>query len=360
MRPMVLLVDVVGSDGSTWKSLLENQNYEVIAAEDGPSALRQCLLLQPDLVLLRESLPELDSFELCRLFKESPFNELIPIVLIRDSCDPADISRGREAGAAEVWRTCSSLEEGLCRMQELLRLNNYINEQAKSVVLSLAASMEAKNSLSEGHSERMVEYAVQLAESVGLEEQELQEMEMACRLHDIGKVAIPDNILLKPGPLNVEEMEVVRRHPAAGEKICAPLKSLRGILPVIRHHHERMDGSGYPDGLSGEQIPVKARILQIADIYDALTTNRPYRAALSSAQALQILDQEATRGWLDASLVRTFCGMRGWEAPLRLNRRSMLASYYGGWDATDMAFASRLASPLYRAAAFAPRGRRFL
>ncbi len=360
MRPMVLLVDVVGSDGSTWKSFLENQNYEVIAAEDGPSALRQCLLLQPDLVLLRETLPELDSFELCRLFKESPFNELIPIVLILDSCDPADISRGREAGAAEVWTTCSSLEEGLCRMQELLRLNNYINEQAKSVVLSLVRSMEAKNSLSEGHSERMVEYAVQLAEGIGLEEQELQEMEMACRLHDIGKVAIPDSILLKPGHLNIEEMEIVRRHPVTGEKICAPLKSLRGMLPVIRHHHERMDGSGYPDGLSGEQIPVKARILQIADIYDALTTNRPYRAALSSAQALQILDQEATRGWLDASLARTFCGMRGWEAPSRLNRRSMLASYYGGWDATDMAFASRLASPLYRASAFASRGRRFL
>jgi putative two-component system response regulator len=358
---MVLLVDNADSDRTTWKSFLENQNYEVITAADGPAALRQCLLLQPDLVLLHDAPPELDGFELCRRFKESPFNELIPIVLIRDSSEPADISRGREAGAAEVWRTCASLEEGLCRMQELLRLNNYINEQAKSVVLSLARSMEAKNSLSEGHSERMVEYAVQLAESIGMQQQELQEMEMACRLHDIGKVAIPDSILLKPGPLDIEEMEIVRRHPMIGEKICAPLKSLRGILPVIRHHHERMDGSGYPDGLSGEQIPVKARILQVADIYDALTTHRPYRVALSSPQALQILNQEAARGWLDASLVREFYETRGTEAPLRLNRRSMLASYYGVWDSTgEVAFASRLTSPLHRASAFASGGRRVL
>lgn len=360
MRPMVLLVDVVGSHRTTWKSFLENQNYEVIATEDGPSALRQCLLLQPDLVLLRDTPPELDGFELCQLFKESPFNELIPIVLIRDSSGLADISRGREAGAAEVWGTCSSLEEGLCRMQELLRLNNYINEQVKSVVLSLARSMEARNAVSEGHSERMVEYGVQLAASVGLQEQELQEMEMACRLHDIGKVAIPDSILLKPGPLNLEETQIVRRHPVTGEKICAPLKSLRGILPVIRHHHERMDGSGYPDGLSGKQIPLEARILQIADIYDALTTNRPYRVALSSAQALQILDQEAARGWLDASLVREFRGTRASEAPLRLNRRSMLASYYGVSSAADMAFGSGLASPLHRASHLASRGRRLL
>ena len=155
MRPMVLLVDVDGSYRTSWKSFLENENYEVIAVDDGPSALRQCLLLQPDLVLLRDTPPDLDGFKLCRLFKESPFNELIPIVLIRDSSDPADIYRGREAGAAEVWRTCATLEEGLCRMQELLRLNNYINEQVKSVVLSLARSMEAKNAVSEGHSERM-------------------------------------------------------------------------------------------------------------------------------------------------------------------------------------------------------------
>jgi putative two-component system response regulator len=338
MRPMILLVDVASSDRADWKLFLENQNYEVHIAGDRDTALRQCLLLQPDLVMLHDTLPEIDGFELCRRFKKSPFNELIPIILIRASSDPADISRGRQAGAAEVWGTCTSLEEGLSRVQLLLRLNSYIDEQAKSVVLSLARSIEARDSLREGHSERIGDYAVWLGESIGLQEQELQQLRIACLLHDIGKVAVPDNTLLKPGPLNAEEMEIVRQHPVIGERICTPLKSLRGILAVIRHHHERMDGSGYPDGLRGEQIPVKARILQIADIYDALTTDRPYRIALSSQEALQILEHEGMQGWLDASLVRKFSRVCLSGEHLRASGRSMLASYYGAshsagnWD----------------------------
>jgi putative two-component system response regulator len=328
MRPMILLVDVASSDRADWKTFLENQNYEVHSAADADTALRLCLLLQPDLIMLHDTLLEIDGLELCRRLKESPLNDLIPIILIKDSSDPAHISRGRLAGAAEVWGTCTSLEEGLSRVQSLLQLNNYIDEQAKSVVLSLARSIEAKDSLSGGHSERMAEYAVQLGEAIGLQEQELEEMRIACLLHDIGKVAVPDSILLKPGPLEAEEMEIVREHPVIGERICAPLKSLRSILPVIRHHHERMDGSGYPDGLHGEQIPIKARILQIADVYDALVTDRPYRTALSCDEALQILDYEVIQGWLDASLVSKFSELRESTEHLRANGRSMLASYY--------------------------------
>jgi putative two-component system response regulator len=174
-----------------------------------------------------------------------------------------------------------------------------------------------------------VQYALQLGESLGLPEHELQELRIACLLHDVGKVGVPDCILLKPGPLDVEEVGIVKQHPVVGENICSPLRSFRGVLPAIRHHHERMDGSGYPDGLRGEQIPVAARVLQVADIYDALTTDRPYRVALTSEEALQILDQEAARGWLDASLVREFSGIRQSGEPLREGGRSMLASYYG-------------------------------
>jgi len=144
---------------------------------------------------------------------------------------------------------------------------------------------------------------VQLGEKLGLSEDDLQELRLGCLLHDIGKLAVPDHILLKPARLNAEETEIVRQHPVTGERICAPLKCLRPILPLIRHHHERMDGSGYPDGLYGEEIPLKARILQVADVYDALTNDRPYREALSSEEALEILRQEAAYGWLDASLV---------------------------------------------------------
>jgi len=330
MRPMILVVDLASPDRSNWKSFLENQGYEIFMAGDEDTALRQCHSLQPDLIILHDTLPEIDAFGLCRRLKESPRNELIPIVLIKAATESVDISRGRHAGAAEVWGTCTSLEEGLSRVQMLLRLNKYIDEQAKSVVLSLARSIEAKDSLSEGHSDRMAEYAAELGKQEGLAEQELQELRIACLLHDVGKVAVPDSILMKPGRLDAEETEIVRQHPVVGERICAPLKSLRRILPVIRHHHERMDGSGYPDGLRGEQIPTQARILQIADIYDALTTDRPYRMALSSEEALQILDYEVMRGWLDTPLVSKFSAIRRASEDFRMSGRSMLASYYGG------------------------------
>ena len=329
MRPIILLVDVASPDRVDWKSFLRNQSFEVFEAGDGDTALRQCLLVRPDLVLVHEAPPEIDSIELCRRLKENPLNQLVPVVLIKPSSGPADIFQGFNAGAADVWGTCASLEQGLGRIQALLRLQNYIDEQAKSVVLSLARSIEAKDSLADGHSDQMAQYAVQLGESHGLQEHELQELRIACLLHDVGKVAVPDNILLKPGPLDAEEMEIVKQHPVVGENICAPLRSFRSILPVIRHHHERMDGSGYPDGLRGEQIPVQARILQIADIYDALTTDRPYRVALTAEEALQILHHEAASGWLDASLVREFSRTRRSGENLREGGRSMLASYYG-------------------------------
>jgi putative two-component system response regulator len=329
MRPTILLVDVASSDRANSKSFLQNQGYEVFTAEEGDTALRQCPLLQPDLVLLHDTLREIDAFGLCRRLKENPLNQLVPVVLIKPSSDPADISRGRDAGAADFWGTCNSLTEGLSRVQSLLRLKNHIDDQAQSVLLSLARSIEARNSLTEAHSERMAEYAVQFGERLGLQKQELQDLRIACLLHDIGKVAVPDSILLKPGPLDAEEMEIVQQHPVIGENICAPLKSLHHILPVIRHHHERMDGSGYPDGFCGEQIPVPARVLQIADIYDALITDRPYRMALSSEEALEILHSEAMRGWLDASLVREFSLIRQSRESYPGRGRSMLVSYYG-------------------------------
>jgi putative two-component system response regulator len=329
MRPIILLVDVDSADRANWKSFLQNQSYQVFTAGDKDTALQQCLLLQPDLVMVHDTLPEIDGFELCRRLKENPLNHLVPVVLIKPSSDPADIFRGFQAGAADVWGTCASLEEGLSRVKALLRLHDYIDEQAKSVVLSLARSIEAKDSLADGHSDRLVEYAIQFGESLGLQEQELQELQIGCLLHDVGKVAVPDSILLKPGPLDPGELEIVKQHPVVGENICASLRSFRRVLPIIRHHHERMDGSGYPDGLRGEQIPVAVRVLQVADIYDALTTNRPYRFALTAAEALQILHQEAARGWLDASLVSEFSAVRRFAENLRESGRSMLASYYG-------------------------------
>jgi putative two-component system response regulator len=328
MNSAILLVDVASASRDSWKLFLQSHNYEVFTAEDGEAALRECLQLQPDLVLLYDALPDVDGFDVCRRMTGNPLNHELPIVLIKPSPQPADVARGREAGAADFWGTCSSLAEALSRVRSLLRLKTYIDEQAKSVMLSLARSIEAKHPLMNGHSERMVNYATQLGRSLALPEEDLQELGIACLLHDVGKVAVPDEILLKPGPLNAEETEIVRQHPVIGESICAPLKSLRRILPAIRHHHERMDGSGYPDGLCGHEIPLITQILQIADIYDALITDRPYRHALSSEEALETLNREAGYGWLDDSLVWKFSRICRYGEYFPVKGRSMLASYY--------------------------------
>src|SRR5258708_30024194 len=261
MNPAILLVDADSTNLKEWKTFLESQNCEVYTAEDSESAVRCCLQMQADLVLAQATLPDSRSFELCPRLKKDPPNQLTPVVLVKPSPDQWDIQRGREAGAMDVWATPSTLWDALGRMQTLLRLKNYMDEQARSMVLTLARTVDSKQTMRNGHSERLLAYAEQLGESIGLQEEDLQELRIACWLHDIGKIAVPDNILLKPGPLDAEEMRIVRQHPVVGEKMGAPLKSLRRILPVIRNHHERMDGTEYPDGIRAESLPFADRIL---------------------------------------------------------------------------------------------------
>jgi putative two-component system response regulator len=148
-----------------------------------------------------------------------------------------------------------------------------------------------------------------LGERLGIAEENIKALRWAGIVHDVGKVAVPDLILLKPGPLTPEEMVIMRKHSEVGERICAPLRSFRLVLPIIRHHHEKRNGSGYPDGLRGEEIPLTARIVQLADVYDALTTDRPYRTAVASEVALSIMDEEATHGWWDRDLFEVFRDM---------------------------------------------------
>ena len=328
MNPAILLVDVASPDREELRSFLQSQKCEVDTAADGESAVSLCLQMQPDLLLLHDSLPDIASLELCRRLKKDPLNQLTPVVLLKSSPDQWDIHRAREAGAMDIWATPPSPWDLLGRIQTLLRLKMYMDEQAKSVVFALARSVDSKHNLKNGHSQRLLAYVEQLGESLGLGDEDLHELRIASWLHDIGKISVPESILLKPGPLNVEERRIMQEHPVTGENICKPLKSLRSMLPVIRHHHEKMDGSGYPDGLRGEAIPLKARILQTADIYDALTTNRPYRGALSPEEALQTLLTEAGNGWLDASVVLKFSQICRYGENFPVKERTMLAAYY--------------------------------
>ncbi len=328
MNPAILLVDVGSANHEEWKSFLQAQNCDVDAATDGESTVNLCLKMEPDLVLLYDGLQDVDSFELCRRLKKEPLNQLTPVVLLKASPDQWDFHRAREAGATDIWAIPPSLWDLLGRIQTLLRLKKYMDEQAKNAVFSLARSVDSKQNMRNGHSERLMAYVEQLGEGLGLGEEDLQELRIATSLHDIGKIAVPESILLKPGSLDAEERRIMQEHPVTGEKICAPLKSLRPLLPVIRHHHEKMDGSGYPDGLRGEAIPLKARILQVADIYDALTTERPYRGALPPEEALEILFAEARNGCLDASVVLKFSQICRYRGNFPIRERTMLAAYY--------------------------------
>jgi putative two-component system response regulator len=307
----ILIVDDESSARSALEVLLGREGYEVRDAANGASALAACTEFKPDLILLDILMPGIDGFEVCRRIKETPETRLTPVVLITGLSDTEDRIRGINAGADDFLSKPIDINELLARCRSLLRLKQYTDEleNAETVLFSLALSIEARDPYTRGHCERLAEMSALLAEKLGLPEDHIKALRRAGIVHDVGKVVVPDAILLKPGPLSPEEITVMRKHPVVGERICAPLKSLRFVLPIIRHHHEKRDGSGYPDGLRGDEIPLAARILQLADVYDALTSDRPYRTAVSSEVALAMMDEESRLGWWDHEFFAEFRDM---------------------------------------------------
>ncbi len=280
---------------------------EAVEAADGEAALTAVALSPPDLVLSDVSMPGLDGFEVCRRLKADPATRLVPVVLITGIGNEHKVE-GLEAGADEFLGKPFSSEELRARVRSPLRMKGFIDEleHAEAILCAMGRSIEAKDPYTGGHCERLAEYAMCLADALGMGEDEVKALRRGGYLHDLGKVAVPDAILLKNGPLTPEERLVIQRHPVVGEEICRPLRTFGAVLPIIRHHHERWDGSGYPGGLRGETIPVTARVLQVVDIFDAMTTDRPYRSALPKAAALEALEAEARKGWSDPRMVTAF------------------------------------------------------
>jgi putative two-component system response regulator len=315
MFERILIVDDESAARTALATLLRREGFEVSDASDGQAALAQCASFRPDLILLDIVMPGMTGFEVCRRVKATAETRLTPVVLITGLYETEDRIKGINAGADDFLSKPIDFNELLARTRSLLRLKHFTDEleNAESVLFSLAHSIEARDPYTMGHCERLAEVSVRLAQKMGLPEAEIKALGRAGIVHDIGKVVVPDSILLKTGPLSVDEVEIMRKHPVVGERICAPLRTFRLVLPIIRHHHERHDGSGYPDGLRGDEIPLTAAILQLADVYDALTTDRPYRSASSPEVALEIMDLEATRGWWDRNLFDNFREMIGNE-----------------------------------------------
>jgi putative two-component system response regulator len=309
----VLVVDDVPQNRALLERLLTAKGYRVQTAGDGDSALASIERTAPDVILLDVQMPGRDGFEVCRLVKEHAATRLTPVVLITGLSDRQSRIRGIEAGADDFIQKPFDAGELSARVRSLVRLKRYTDEleSAESVITSLALTVEARDAYTEGHCQRLAQYATLVGHELGLTEIELAALHRGGYLHDIGKVGMPDSVLFKPAALTPPEYELMKRHTLIGATLCGNLRSLALVRPIVRHHHERLDGSGYPDGLRGDEIPLLAQIISVVDTYDAITTDRPYRQGRAPEAAIAELVDDARRGRTSANLVEAFVAAVG-------------------------------------------------
>jgi len=290
------------------KRLLTREGHHVSIVDNPDDALRSCVSNPPDLVLIDLVAPRGHGFDVVRKLKEQSATRLIPVVIVTSQADHRDRLRGIDAGADDFVSKPFDSTELHARIRSLVKLKRHTDEleSAEAVILGLGATIEARDPNTQGHCERLASYATTLGRSLGLDETDLGALERGGYLHDIGKIAVPDAVLLKNGKLDQQESRVMREHPLVGDQLCSGLRSLQAVRPIVRHHHERLDGTGYPDGLRNAEVPLLAQIVSIVDVYDALTTERPYHTARPPEAAFQVLDEEATKGWRDRSLTDAF------------------------------------------------------
>ncbi len=304
---LVLVVDDEPINRKLAQELLTSLGYRVEVANDGEEAVSKVRVLRPDLIMLDVMMPRLDGLQACRLLKQDDETRLIPVVLLTALSSMEDRVAGIEAGADDFLTKPFNKVELLARVRSLIRLKHRNDqlERTENVLFMLAAAVEAKDPYTEGHLHRLEEYASQISSALNLPARTQHVNRIGALLHDIGKIGIPEAILNKPGKLTPEEFAIIKEHPEIGERICSPLSFGADVGPIVRGHHERWDGGGYPDGLAGEAIPLGARIVAVADAFDAMTTDRPYRKALALEKAWEILREGAGKQW-DAAVVEAF------------------------------------------------------
>jgi putative two-component system response regulator len=312
-QPKILVVDDHPASRAMAVSFLALEGYSAVEAEDGNSVLAQIADIKPDLILLDIMIPGMDGFEVCRRLKQAESTRLIPIIFITALNDRRARLKGIEAGADDFLSKPFDRLELYARVKSLIhqkRLNEDL-DHASQVLFSIARTVERRDPNTGDHCERLVQQGKNFGHFLGLSRLEQRDLTWGAYLHDIGKVGIPDAILLKPGKFTLDELQIMRQHVLIGEQICQPLRTMQGVLPIIRHHHERWDGSGYPDGLRGDQIPFLAQVFQLIDVYDALSSERPYKKSYSREEALNVMTQEMERGWRNPELMQRFIEFLG-------------------------------------------------
>ena len=310
-RPSVLVVDDLWSNLELMEAIFTNAGFEVFSALDGLSALSIFETHKIDLAILDVMMPGMDGFELCRKLKATAGRQFFPIILLTALTDRQSRITGLECGADDFISKPFDATELTIKARSLIKVKILQDEleHSENVILTLAVAMESRDPYTRGHSTRVGEISMAFASFLGFGGREREQMRKAGILHDIGKIGVSTDLLCKAGKLTGDELEAVKRHAVIGEEICRPLVSVRGILPAIRSHHERWDGTGFPDGLAGEDIPMSARMLSIADSFDAMVSRRPYREGRSAEAVVRVLGREKDSGQWDPHLVGHFVEM---------------------------------------------------
>lgn len=303
----VLVVDDEALNRRLLRRHLERVDMEVVEAENGADGIAKLYILQGevDVIILDLLMPEMGGQEMLGWIRNTEDFSRIPVLVASNLASIDTQEELLEMGASDYLNKPVQPRELVCRVRNLARLRRSLEQldDAERVILSLACTLEAKDATTGGHCERLSLLSVALGERLGLDARLLRALDRGGVLHDIGKVGVPDPVLFKPGILDEKDWRAMRLHPVIGDEMIAPLRSLQDVRPIIRHHHERWDGSGYPDGLAGNDIPLTARILQVVDAYDALRSVRPYKRAFSHDEAAGVLREECERGLWDRGLL---------------------------------------------------------
>ena len=294
-RPRVAVIEDDAAVRRVLSRILDDAGYAVIAAPDGELGLRVVTDHHPDMLILDLTLPRMDGLEICRRLRADSRTVTLPIIVLTAHTSTSDMVAALDAGADDFVTKPFQQVELLARLRSSFRTREVIRrmEQAHDIVVALANAVEAKDLGLKDHCRYLAYRSARLAAYVGLRDGELEGVAYGALLHDIGKIGISEHVLHKPGPLTEDEFRIMREHPEIGERICDPLRMSRDFTPIIRHHHERWDGTGYPDGLKGEEIPLGARIVALADAFDAIVRGRPYRAARTIEEAYDELRRHA-------------------------------------------------------------------
>ncbi len=310
-RGKVLAIDDDPNVLELMAAALGKVGYEVWQSVDGMAGYLLAMEHRPDVILLDLKMPGADGIEICRMLKGNAETSLIPVIFLTGHGSRQSRIEALDAGASDFLTKPTDLMELEARVRNLVAFHRMTLEldSAEQVIFTFAKALEARDRETGDHCARLARLSVRLGERLGLDDEQLTALRRGGYLHDVGKIGIPDAVLLKPGRLDRDEWEMIKRHSELGWEICRPLHSLGPVLPLIRHHHERYDGTGYPDGLSGEEIPLLARIFQVVDVFDALTNDRSYRKGEPVESALEVILEETRLGFWDREIVGEFVDM---------------------------------------------------